>query len=163
MDPVSPPPFWAAHNEFGGGGGGGGGKTRFKGLTKVTWCLQVGWRSFVVDAEPLRSCIRIEVEETGPITERDRFETCFKEWKMGEGCVIWRCHDPVSSFTYIVWQKGYFHLFPLAVGILSPLSLHYHVVNLVCSWISKYALTPSPNSLHWVIYECPHRSWRKYL
>ena len=26
-------------------------------------------------------------------------------------------------FTYIVWQNGYFHLFPLTVGILSPLKI----------------------------------------
>ena len=41
-----------------------------------------------------------------------------------------------TLFTYIVWRKGYFHPFPLTVGILSPLNLHYHVVNLVCSWIT---------------------------
>ena len=54
-------------------------------LTKVTWCLQVEWRSFVVDAEPLRNCNRIEVEEIGPITEQDRVETCFKDCKTREG------------------------------------------------------------------------------
>ena len=31
-----------------------------------------------------------------------------------------KCHDPVDGpapFTYIVWQKGYFHPFPLTVGV----------------------------------------------
>ena len=34
-----------------------------------------------------------------------------------------------ALFTYIVWQKGHFHLFPLTVGILSPL-----IFALPCCW-----------------------------
>ena len=33
-----------------------------------------------------------------------------------------------TPFAYIVWLKGYFHLYPLSVGILSTLILHYHEI-----------------------------------
>ena len=42
--------------------------------------------------------------------------------------LLWS-HFVYTLFTYIVWQKGYFHPFPWSKGILSPLILHYHVVN----------------------------------
>ena len=34
-----------------------------------------------------------------------------------------------TLFAYFVWQKGYFHPFPLTVGISSPLILHHHVIS----------------------------------
>ena len=45
-----------------------------------------------------------------------------------------------TFFTYIVWQKGYFHPFPLSVGILSPLILHNHVVNLRLSRCNLFVI-----------------------
>ena len=36
-----------------------------------------------------------------------------------------------TSFTYIVLVKGVFSPVPPTVGILSPLNLQYHVVNLI--------------------------------
>ena len=62
--------------------------------------------------------------------QENRFETCFKdcarwmdEWM--DGC----CRDPVvgiAPFSYFVWQRGYFHPFPLTVGILIRLLLPLH-------------------------------------
>ena len=42
--------------------------------------------------------------------------------------LLWSCVVN-TLFTYIVLQKGYFHPFPLSMAIMSPLILHYHVVN----------------------------------
>ena len=57
------------------------------------------------------------------------------------------CRDPTVGpesltlfLTTLFGKKGYFHLFPLTVSILSPLNLHYHVVNLIFSWISSLIL-----------------------
>ena len=36
-----------------------------------------------------------------------------------------------TLFTYIVWQKGYFHPFPLTVGILSLLNLVFEQLKLL--------------------------------
>ena len=36
-----------------------------------------------------------------------------------------------TFFTYIVWQKGYFHPFPLSVGILSPLILQFRKTTVI--------------------------------
>ena len=45
------------------------------------------------------------------------------------------CHDHCPApFSYSVRQKGYFHLFPFTVGILSPL-ISFHVY--VSSCVSK--------------------------
>ena len=43
-------------------------------------------------------------------------------------------HQPLSrSFPYLFWQKGYFHPFPLTMGIVSPL-----IFMLSCSFTSFY-------------------------
>ena len=42
------------------------------------------------------------------------------------------------------WQEGYFHLFPLTLGILSPLILHYHVIDLILSHWNKWKLIFRP-------------------
>ena len=39
--------------------------------------------------------------------------------KVGSESGVMNCHCP-APFTYLVWQKGYFHPFPLTVGIQKP-------------------------------------------
>ena len=61
----------------------------------------------------------IFVEYYGPVKVRRKFAYLVSKYKFNIMCCD-HCHCP-ASFTYFVWQKGFFHPFPLTVGIRSTL------------------------------------------
>ena len=109
-------------------------KSSLPGNQIVVWIAGTLFKIQAVKKQILYLCLKVYVITRGEIHQFSSYD--WMHWFICRVNRMALCRDHCPApFSYIVWQKGYFHLFPLTVGILYPLAVLWHSIDIVDLYI----------------------------